>query len=138
MGHSLSGPNFSLFASMTVVKFEGLPLPQKFVGNLLLGMATIFFCYFDAFFPRKICPKNSLYAPTFCLFASMTVVKFKGLPRSHKWRYWAENSFVAYYWEFITVLANFSQKKLKFCLSFPLHLKEVLGYSDLDSAFTLW
>ena len=33
-----------------------------------------------------------LPGPTFCLFASMTEVKFEGLPWPQKWRYWVEKS----------------------------------------------
>ena len=61
------------------------------LGDLLLAIATNNFDAVLAYLllekSLKICVQNALSGPTSCLFASMTVVKFEGLPWPQKLRH---------------------------------------------------
>ena len=77
-------------------------LSWKFVESLLLDIPTnhisAILSYFFKQKSLKICCKKCKPGPTCRYFASMTEVKFEGLPWLQKWRYWAENSYVTYCW----------------------------------------
>ena len=90
-------PIFCFFASMTAVKFECSPWPQKWrywdenscvtccwaINNFNASFVCLFIEQSFKFFSKKF--------PTRGFLTKMTEVKFEGSPWRQKWRYWADS-----------------------------------------------